>query len=58
MFGKSYMNKILCMWFKHFQKGNEDLNECSDKVKKIIMDNCRITNREISDDAGLTYMVL
>ncbi|XP_032668800.1 uncharacterized protein LOC116842993, partial [Odontomachus brunneus] len=56
-------------WYKRFQEGREDVEDDErpgrlststtddnvEKVKKMIMDNCRITIREVADDVGISF---
>ena len=57
------------LWFNRFKKGREDVNddglpgcprtsttdENIEAVKKIILDNRRITIREVADDVGISF---
>ena len=69
-FGKSTMSRtqvqLLC---KRFKEGREDINDSSrpghastsrtdeniEAVKKLVLDNRRITIRKIADDVGISY---
>ena len=58
------------MWYKRFKDGQEDVNDDArrpdclntsttneniEAVKKIILDNRRITVREVADDVGISF---
>ena len=57
------------MWYNLFKEGREDVNddvhpdrpststtdESIEAVKKIILDNRRITIREVADDVGISF---
>ncbi|XP_029673845.1 protein GVQW3-like [Formica exsecta] len=69
-FGESSMNKTsVYKWYKCFQEGRKDVengerpgrsststtDDNVGKVKKMIMDNRRITIREVADDVGISF---
>ncbi|XP_032690622.1 uncharacterized protein LOC116853602 [Odontomachus brunneus] len=69
-FGESSMNKTsIYKWYKCFQKSREDVKDDErpgrsststtddnvEKVKKMIMNNRRITIREVADDIGIPF---
>ena len=59
------------MWYNRFKKGREDVNddarpdcrststtdESIEAVKKMILDNCQITIREVADDVGISKIL-
>ena len=68
-YGESAMSKArVYEWYKHFQDGREDLedderpgrpststtDENVKKVKEMVMNDCRITIREVADDVGIS----
>ena len=67
-FSESTMSRIeVQLWHNRFKEGREDVNDNArpgrlrtsttienvEAVKKMILDNRRITNREIPDDVGI-----
>ena len=69
-FGECTMSRIqVQLWYNRFQEGREDVNddarlgrpsmpttdETIKEVKKMILDNSRITIREVADDVGLLF---
>ena len=70
VFGQSTMSRIqVQLWYNRFKEGREDVNDDArpgrlrtstteeniEAVKKMILDNCRITIREVTDDFGISY---
>ena len=63
------MASLVQLWYNRFKKGQEDVNDdarpgCPSTstieenvkaVKKKILDNGRITIREVADDAGISF---
>ena len=69
-FDESAMSKTQGhLWYNQFKEGREDVNEdtrpgrpstsTTDEnikaVKQMILDNLRITNREVADDVGTSF---
>ena len=69
-FGKSTMSRTqVQLWYNRFKEGREDINDEASRdrlststtgenieaVKKTILDNTRITIREITDDVALSF---
>ena len=62
-------NKFNCIWYNRFMEDREDVindarpgrssistfDDNIESVKKIILDNHRITVREIADDVGIKF---
>ena len=68
-YGESAMGKTrVYEWYKRFQDGREDVedderpghpststtDENVEKVKEMVMNDCRITIREVADDVGIS----
>ena len=62
----SYVCSIL--WYNRFEEGREDVNDdtrpghpstptTDEAVKKMILDNRRITIREVVDDVGISLAI-
>ena len=69
-FGKSTMSRTqVQLWYNRFKEGREDVNndarpgrpststtdENIEAVKKMILNNCRITIREVADDVAMSF---
>ena len=69
-FGKSTMSRTQTqLWYNRFKLGREDVNDDAHRghlststtdenlkaVKKMILDNHRITIREVADDIGILF---
>ena len=63
-FGESTMRRTqVQLWYNRFKEGREDVNndarsttdESIEAVKKMILDNRRITIREVAYDVGISY---
>lgn len=69
-FGESTMSRTqVQLWYNRFKEGREDVNDDArpgrpststtdeniDAVKKMILDNRRITIREVADDVGISF---
>ena len=69
-FGESTMSRTqVQLWYNRFKEGREDVNDDArpgrpststtdeniEAVKKMILDNRRITIREVADDAGISF---
>ena len=66
-FGESTMSKTRVFeWYKRFKEGREDDNSTGrpststtddnvEQVKKMILENRRITIREVADDVGISF---
>ena len=60
------------MWYNRFKEGREDVNDDArlgcprtsttddniEAVKKMILDNCRITLRKVADGANIIYVLV
>ena len=68
-FGESTMSRTqVQLWYNRFKEGREDVNDYArpncpsmsttdeniEAVKKIILNNCRITIRKVADDVGIS----
>ena len=69
-FGESTMCRIeVQLWYNRFKEGRKDINdevhpgrpstqttdENIEVIKKMILDNCRITITEVADDVGIWF---
>ena len=69
-FGESNMSRRqVQLWYNRFKEGREDVNDYArpncpsmsttdeniEAVKKIILNNCRITIRKVADDVGISF---
>ena len=69
-FGGSTISRTqVLLWYNRFKEGREDVNgdaspghpststtdEIIEAVKKMILDNSRITIREVADDVGISF---
>ena len=69
-FGESTMSRTqVQLWYNRFKEGREDVNDDArpgrpststtdeniEAVKKMILDNRRITIREVADDVGISF---
>ena len=60
--GESILSRTqVQLWYNRFKEGRPErpststTDENIEAVKKMILDNCRITIREVADDAGISF---
>ena len=71
-FGESTMSRTqVQVWYNRFKEGREDVNDDAcpgspntsttdeniEAVKKMILDNCRITIREVANDVDISFHI-
>ena len=68
-FGETMSRTQVQLWYNRFKEDREDVNdderpvgpsttttgETIEAVKRMILDNCRITIREVADDVGISF---